>query len=54
MKWWDRLLGRAPTRQEEDEEALRELRTSFREVRRRTNRIISEYEQAEATRRRTQ
>lgn len=49
MRWVDRLLGRTSD-DVEDTEALDELKTSFRRVRRRTDRIIADYEKAEAMR----
>lgn len=49
MKWLDRLMGRS-TEDTEDAEALTELKTSFRRVRRRTDAIIAEYESAELRR----
>lgn len=45
MKWWDRLWGRTEDR--EDAEALDELKVASKRVRRRTDRIIEEYELAE-------
>lgn len=54
MKWLDALLGRQSTEREErakDQKALGDLRTSFKTVGARTDRLIDAYERAEALRR---
>lgn len=42
MKWLDRLLGKPTEDERTDEEALTELRSSFRRVHRRTDRLEAE------------
>lgn len=46
MRWLDRLWGRS-SEDREDVEALDELKTASKRVRRRTDRIIEEYRLAE-------
>ena len=49
MNWWDRLWARNAD-EAEDAEALNELKVASKRVRRRTDRIIADYEKAEALR----
>lgn len=54
MKWLDTLLGRTHSEKEErakDQESLKELRSSFKRVGVRTDRLIEAYARAEAQRR---
>lgn len=49
MKWWDRLLGR-PDDDQDDTDALDDLKSSFKRVRRRTDQLIADYQAAEQRR----
>jgi hypothetical protein len=53
VRWFNRLLGRPDSEREErakDEQSLRELRSSFKNVGARTDRLIDAYTRAEARR----